>query len=129
MARRRFKRRSSIGRAIVSARRSDFRLSAACGSALKSAKTPGSPIAPAAGSPERGVDLILNPSASHFAFGKHEVRKRFVTEGSRAFDVGYVYANLLGNESGRAIYDGDAMIAAAGKLVATGRAFRMPIGT
>ena len=65
----------------------------------------------------RGVDLILNPSASHFAFGKHEIRKRFVIEGSRAFDVGYVYANLLGNEAGRAIYDGDAMIAAAGKLL------------
>ncbi|WP_425619323.1 NAD(+) synthase [Anatilimnocola sp. NA78] len=72
---------------------------------------------------QRGVDLILNPSASHFAFGKHEVRKRFVTEGSRAFNVGYLYANLLGNESGRAIYDGDAMIAAAGKLVATGPRF------
>ncbi|QDU29823.1 Glutamine-dependent NAD(+) synthetase [Anatilimnocola aggregata] len=72
---------------------------------------------------QRGVDLILNPSASHFAFGKHEVRKRFVTEGSRAFNVGYLYANLLGNESGRAIYDGDAMIAAAGKLIATGSRF------
>lgn len=72
---------------------------------------------------QRGVDLILNPSASHFAFGKHEVRKGFVTEGSRAFNVGYLYANLLGNESGRAIYDGDAMIAAAGKLVATGPRF------
>lgn len=71
----------------------------------------------------RGVDLILNPSASHFAFGKHEVRKRFVTEGSRAFNVGYLYANLLGNESGRAIYDGDAMIAVAGKLIATGPRF------
>jgi len=71
----------------------------------------------------RGVDLILNPSASHFAFGKHEVRKRFVTEGSRAFNVAYVYANLLGNESGRAIYDGDAMIAVAGQLLATGPRF------
>jgi NAD+ synthase (glutamine-hydrolysing) len=71
----------------------------------------------------QGVDIILNPSASHFAFGKHEVRKRFVTEGSRAFNVGYVYANLLGNESGRAIYDGDAMIASAGKLLVTGPRF------
>ena len=71
----------------------------------------------------RGVDLILNPSASHFAFGKHEVRKRFVTEGSRAFNVGYIYANLLGNESGRAIFDGDAMIAAGGKLLVTGPRF------
>jgi len=33
----------------------------------------------------KGVDIILNPSASHFAFGKLETRKRFVIEGSRAF--------------------------------------------
>ena len=32
---------------------------------------------------ECGVDVILNPSASHFAFGKHETRKRFVLEGAR----------------------------------------------
>ena len=71
----------------------------------------------------QGVDLILNPSASHFAFGKLEVRKRFVLEGSRAFGVSYVYANLLGNESGRAIYDGGALIATGGKLLATGSRF------
>ncbi len=70
-----------------------------------------------------GIDLILNPSASHFAFGKLEVRKRFVLEGSRAFGVSYVYANLLGNEAGRAIYDGGALIASGGKLIATGPRF------
>ncbi len=71
----------------------------------------------------RGVDIILNPSASHFAFGKYEVRKRFVLEGSRAFGVTYVYSNLLGNEAGRAIYDGGALIASGGKLVALGKRF------
>jgi NAD+ synthase (glutamine-hydrolysing) len=71
----------------------------------------------------RGVDLILNPSASHFAFGKLETRKRFVLEGSRAFGVTYVYANLLGNEAGRAIYDGGAFIASGGNLVAMGPRF------
>lgn len=71
----------------------------------------------------RGVDIILNPSASHFAFGKHEIRKRFVLEGSRAFGVTYVYANLLGNESGRAIYDGGALIASSADLVAAGPRF------
>jgi NAD+ synthase (glutamine-hydrolysing) len=71
----------------------------------------------------KGIDLILNPSASHFAFGKLEVRKRFVLEGSRAFGAVYVYSNLLGNESGRAIYDGGALIAAGGKLVAAGPRF------
>lgn len=70
-----------------------------------------------------GIDLILNPSASHFAFGKLEVRKRFVLEGSRAFGVSYVYSNLLGNEAGRAIYDGGALIASGGKLIATGPRF------
>ncbi len=71
----------------------------------------------------RGVDLILNPSASHFAFGKHDIRHRFVLEGSRAFGVGYVYANLLGNEAGRAIYDGGAIIADSGRLLAEGPRF------
>lgn len=83
------------------------------------AERPGSHLA------RRGVDLILNPSASHFAFGKHEIRKRFVTEGSRAFATTYVYANLLGNEAGRAIYDGECLIATGGKIVAHGPRFSM----
>ena len=72
---------------------------------------------------ECGVDVILNPSASHFAFGKHETRKRFVLEGSRAFGVSYIYANLVGNETGRAIYDGGALIASSGDLLAAGARF------
>jgi NAD+ synthase (glutamine-hydrolysing) len=64
------------------------------------------------------VDIILNPSASHFSFGKHEIRRRLVLEGARAFGVTYVYSNLLGNEAGRVIYDGDALIASAGTIVA-----------
>jgi len=72
---------------------------------------------------EKGIDIILNPSASHFAFEKHRLRARFVLEGSRAFSVSYVYTNLLGNEAGRAIYDGDAMIASGGELLATCKRF------
>lgn len=68
----------------------------------------------------RGADIIMNPSASHFAFDKHAVRRRFVIEGSRAFNVTYIYANLVGNEAGRAIYDGDSIIASNGSLLATG---------
>lgn len=71
----------------------------------------------------RGIDLILNPSASHFAFGKQLVRERFVLEGSRAFACAYVYSNLLGNESGRIIFDGGTAIASGGNLVATGKRF------
>ncbi len=78
---------------------------------------------PGADLARRNVDIILNPSASHFAFGKHEIRKRFVLEGSRALHVSYIYANLVGNEAGRAIYDGDAMIASDGHLLAVGPRF------
>ncbi|MBN2716719.1 MAG: NAD(+) synthase [Deltaproteobacteria bacterium] len=72
---------------------------------------------------KRGVDIILNPSASHFSFGKHEIRKSFVREGSRAFAAIYVYTNLVGNEAGRIVYDGGPLIAAAGKMMATGKRF------
>jgi NAD+ synthase (glutamine-hydrolysing) len=71
----------------------------------------------------RGVDIMCNPSASHFAFGKFIVRQRFVTEGSRAFGVAYLYANLLGNEAGRVVYDGGGLIASGGELLARGRRF------
>jgi len=70
-----------------------------------------------------GVDVILNPSASHFAFGKQAIREQFVLEGSRAFASVYVYANLLGYEAGRAIYDGGGLIASAGRIVAEAKRF------
>ncbi len=78
---------------------------------------------PGASLSNKGADIILNPSASHFAFDKHSIRQRFVLEGSRAFHVVYVYSNLLGNESGRAIFDGDSMIAAGGEMLALGKRF------
>lgn len=65
----------------------------------------------------RNVDLILNPSASHFSIGKQEIRRNFVKDGSRAYCCVYAYTNLLGNEAGRAIYDGDTMIASNGKII------------
>jgi NAD+ synthase (glutamine-hydrolysing) len=81
---------------------------------------------PAARLAARGVDVILNPSASHFAFGKDEVRRRLVAEGSRSAGAAYVYTNLAGNEAGRAIYDGGVIVASAGGIVAAGR--RFPFG-
>lgn len=67
-----------------------------------------------------GADVILNPTASHFAFAKQDVRRRIVLEGSRTFNASYVFANLLGNEAGRAIFDGGTHIATAGRIVAEG---------
>ena len=68
---------------------------------------------------QRGVDLILNPSASHFALGKSEVREQVVVlEGTEKFNCAYLFVNLLGNEAGRMIYDGDIIIAQKGKRLA-----------
>ncbi len=63
------------------------------------------------------VDMILNPSASHFAFGKSQLRTDLVVNSSKDFDCTYVYTNLLGNEAGRMIYDGEVLIAHKGKLL------------
>lgn len=69
------------------------------------------------------VDIILNPSASHFAFGKTKIRKGLVVEASRSYSCAYVYSNLLGNEAGRVVYDGEILIAQSGNLLARNRRF------
>jgi NAD+ synthase (glutamine-hydrolysing) len=71
---------------------------------------------------ERGVDLILNPSASHFALSKSILREQeVVKDGSTMFNCAYIFANLLGNEAGRMIYDGDIIIGQKGKLIAVNK--------
>lgn len=65
---------------------------------------------------EKNVDLILNPSASHFAFGKSALREELVCTSSSLYECTYVYANLLGNEAGRLIYDGELLITHHGKM-------------
>jgi NAD+ synthase (glutamine-hydrolysing) len=72
---------------------------------------------------EKGVDIILNPSASHFAFYKFLTRERLVLDGSRSFGCSYIYTNLLGNEAGRILFDGDAMIASNGELLVSSPRF------
>jgi NAD+ synthase (glutamine-hydrolysing) len=74
-------------------------------------------IRPAAHLSEQGVQLILNPSASHFALGKSSVREKLVTDSSSTYRCVYAYVNLLGNEAGRVIYDGDILVARHGKLL------------
>jgi NAD+ synthase (glutamine-hydrolysing) len=66
---------------------------------------------------ENNVDLILNPSASHFALRKQFARRQLIIDGSNHFNCHYLYANLNGNESGRVIYDGAVMLAKEGELI------------
>ena len=65
-------------------------------------------------------DIILSPSASHFALGKDELRSRLVADGSRSLGVAFVWANLSGNEAGRVIYDASCRIASCGRMLAEG---------
>ena len=68
---------------------------------------------------ERKVNLILNPSASHFALGKSPRReKEVIIDGSLNFNCAYLFVNHLGNEAGRMIYDGDIVFGQNGKLLA-----------
>ena len=63
------------------------------------------------------VDMIVNPSASHFAMSKTDLRYQLVLKASRNFHCTYLYANLLGNEAGRIIYDGEILVARNGHLL------------
>ena len=62
--------------------------------------------------------IILNLSASHFALGKYDTLRRLVAERARHSRAIYLYANLLGNEAGRLIYDGALLIASQGEVIA-----------
>lgn len=77
----------------------------------------------AAGHAQWGVDIVANPSASHFAFGKYQQRVNMVTNHARAMSVFYVHTNLLGLEAGRCIYDGATLVAGPNGLLASSRRF------
>lgn len=61
--------------------------------------------------------FIFNASASHFSLYKADERERILRETTGALGIGYGYANLVGCESGRAIYDGELLFARDGEIV------------
>ncbi len=81
------------------------------------------PERPGARLARAGCDIVAGPSASHFSLLKAPARERVVVEGSRAFGCAYLFANALGNESGRMIFDGQRLIVAAGDVKARGDLF------
>ncbi|MFC3414982.1 NAD(+) synthase [Algoriphagus hitonicola] len=66
---------------------------------------------------KRGIDLIFCPSASHFAMGKTQERRELIEFSSKTFDCYYCYVNLLGNEAGRMIFDGECVLANKGNIL------------
>jgi NAD+ synthase (glutamine-hydrolysing) len=74
---------------------------------------------------QKGVKIILNPSASHYAMAKTHQRESLFVESSIVYHCTYVYANLLGNEAGRILYDGELLIAQEGRLLHRNRNLSM----
>jgi len=79
----------------------------------------------AAGSPahERvlaGAEIICNPSASPFTPRKNEERKRLVRGTASTLKAVYAYANLLGCDNSRLVFDGGGLIATPDALVCEG---------
>ena len=54
--------------------------------------------------------IIFNPIASHYAFKKFEFRRNQVIQSSKNFNCTYMSVNLLGNESGKVIFEGDTIL-------------------
>ncbi|WPP50216.1 NAD(+) synthase [Catalinimonas niigatensis] len=71
----------------------------------------------------KGVQLMLNTSASHFAFGKSSFRETLIVPASKDFHCAYVFTNMLGNEAGRLVFDGEIIIAQEGKLLKKNQRF------
>ena len=67
--------------------------------------------------------LILHSNASHYAFHKFNFRKNQVIDSSKKYDCTYISCNLLGNESGKSIFEGDTILAQKGKLLHVSKRF------
>ncbi len=72
---------------------------------------------PAVTGAARHANLILNASASNFARGKLSERHQVVESLKGRNKAWYLYANLLGNESGNLIFDGELILGKAGKVL------------
>jgi NAD+ synthase (glutamine-hydrolysing) len=72
---------------------------------------------PAVTGAARKADIILNASASNFARGKLAERHQVVESLKGRNQAWYLYANLLGNESGNLIFDGELIFGKAGKVL------------
>jgi len=79
-----------------------------------------SPNQPAGERVHAGAEIICNSSASPFTPLKNEQRKRLVLGAAGSLACVYAYANLLGCDSGRLVFDGGGLIATPEGIVAEG---------
>jgi len=69
-----------------------------------------------------GAEIICNSSASPFTPGKNEQRRRLVRNAAENLACVYAYANLLGCDSSRLVFDGGGFVASPDRLVVEGPA-------
>lgn len=67
-----------------------------------------------------GAEIICNPSASPFTPRKNVERKRLVQGSASSLKAVYAYANLLGCDSSRLVFDGGGLIATPDRLICEG---------
>ena len=67
-----------------------------------------------------GAEIICNGSASPFTPRKHEQRKRLVQGSASGLACVYAYANLLGCDNSRLVFDGGGIVATPDGVVAEG---------
>ncbi len=63
------------------------------------------------------AQIALSLNASPFEMRKAARRRRLVEESSYRYHCVYAYANLLGNEAGKLLYEGEALIGWEGQLI------------
>ncbi len=72
-----------------------------------------------------GAEIICNPSASPFTPLKNEQRRRLILGAAGSLACVYAYANLLGCDNSRLVFDGGGMIATPEGVIADGDVLSM----
>lgn len=67
--------------------------------------------------------IAFSLNASPYEIGKAARRFRLIAESSYRYHCVYAYANLLGNEAGKLLYGGEAIIAYEGEILASAPSF------
>jgi NAD+ synthase (glutamine-hydrolysing) len=67
----------------------------------------------------QNADLILNASASNYGRGKREERHAVIESLAGVHEGYYLYTNLVGNESGKLIFDGEIMFGSDGVVLSS----------
>jgi NAD+ synthase (glutamine-hydrolysing) len=83
------------------------------------------PDAPHIAYARAGVDVIANASASHHALRKLDERVDLLTSATRKAGGAYLYSNQIGCDGGRLYYDGSALVALNGRILAQGHQFML----